>query len=86
MCTRTARRISSFPPEAEPPLPIRTVVVTMYETAAEGAGSEHYGEFRLWVERLPLPERLVFPAGLRQLRYNPEKACSALLVASVPCG
>jgi len=51
-------------------IPIKIVVVTMYE--AEPEASEHFGEFRLWVERLPLPERIAFPYGLRELRYNPE--------------
>jgi len=53
------------------PIPVKTVVVTMYETEAETG--DHFGEFRLWVERLPLPEPLAFPYGLRELRYNPEK-------------
>jgi purine nucleoside permease len=53
-------------------LPIRVVVVTMYESALET--SDHFGEFRLWVERLPLDERIPFPHGFRDLRYNPEKS------------
>lgn len=56
-------------------LPIRVVVVTMYEPEFETApetGAGHFGEFRLWVERLPLPERIAFPCGLRQLRHNPK--------------
>jgi purine nucleoside permease len=53
------------------PAPIKLVVVTMYEVEPETG--DHYGEFRLWVERLPLPERLPFVQGLRDLRYNPEK-------------
>jgi purine nucleoside permease len=43
----------------------------MYESALET--SDHFGEFRLWVERLPLSERISFPYGFRDLRYNPEK-------------
>jgi purine nucleoside permease len=54
------------------PLPIRVVVVTMYEPDFE-TGGEHFGEFRLWAERLPLPEPLAFPCGFRDLRYNAEK-------------
>src|SRR5580704_943084 len=53
------------------PIPIKIVIVTMYETEAETG--DHFGEFRLWVERLPLPERIPFPYGLRELRYNPDK-------------
>jgi purine nucleoside permease len=52
-------------------LPIRVVVATMYESALESA--DHFGEFRLWVERLPLNEQIQFPCGFRDLRYNPEK-------------
>ena len=40
------------------PIPIKIVIVTMYETEAETG--DHFGEFRLWVERLPLPERIAF--------------------------
>lgn len=52
-------------------VPVRVVVVTMYETAFDAG--DHYGEFRLWVERLPLPERVPFPYGFRELRHNAEK-------------
>jgi purine nucleoside permease len=54
-----------------PPLHIKIVIVTMYETATETG--DHFGEFRLWVERLPLPERVSFPYGFRELRCNPAK-------------
>ena len=53
-------------------LPIRVVIVTMYESALETGN--HFGEFRLWVERLPLNERIPFPYGFRDLRYNSEKS------------
>jgi purine nucleoside permease len=53
-------------------LSIRVVVVTMYESALETG--DHFGEFRLWVERLPLDERIPFPHGFRDLRYNSEKS------------
>ena len=44
----------------------------MYESALEVG--DHFGEFRLWVERLPLNERMPFPYGFRELRYNSEKS------------
>ena len=53
-------------------LPIRVVVVTMYESAL--ATGDHFGEFRLWVERLPLNERIPFHYGFRELRYIPRRA------------
>ena len=43
----------------------------MYESALETGN--HFGEFRLWAERLPLRERIPFPYGFRDLRYNCEK-------------
>jgi purine nucleoside permease len=52
-------------------LPISVVIVTMYESAQETP--DHFGEFHLWVERLPLAEHIPFPYGFRDLRYNPEK-------------
>ena len=52
-------------------LPIRVVVVTMYESGLETGN--HFGEFRLWVEGMPLNERFPFPYGFRDLRYNSEK-------------
>jgi hypothetical protein len=33
----------------------------MYESALETG--DHLGEFRLWVERMPLNERIPFPCG-----------------------
>ena len=54
------------------PLPIRVVVVTMYETAV--AGGTHFGEFRLWAEGLPLAGPVAFPCGLHDLCINQEMA------------
>jgi purine nucleoside permease len=53
------------------PIPIRVVVVTVFEPG-EDAGDEP-GEFQAWVERLPLPRKLPFPQGYRDLRLNPAK-------------
>jgi purine nucleoside permease len=53
-------------------LPIRAVIVTMYESTRETR--DHFGEFRLWVERLPLNQKIPFPYGFRDLRFNPEKS------------
>jgi purine nucleoside permease len=52
-------------------LPIRVVIVTMYESTLETG--DHFGEFRRWVEGMPLNERIPFPYGFRDLRYNSEK-------------
>jgi hypothetical protein len=44
----------------------------MYESALETG--DHFGEFRLWVARLPLNERIPFLYGFRDLRYIPRRA------------
>ena len=53
------------------PLPVRVVVVTMYETG--GTTGDQAGEMQLWVERLPADTEMPFPAGDRPLRYNADK-------------
>lgn len=60
-------------PVAEAPakIPVKVVVVAMFE-AGEDEG-DRPGEFQNWVERIPLAERIDFPQGYRDLRYNPEK-------------
>jgi purine nucleoside permease len=57
--------------QAARPIPIRVVVVTMFEIG-EDTG-DRPGEFRTWVERLPLPLKIPFPQGYRDLRLNPDK-------------
>ncbi len=54
--------------ETESPLSIKVVVVAMFE-AGDDAG-DRPGEFQHWVERFPLPEKIPFPQGYRNLRYN----------------
>ena len=50
-------------------IPVKVVVVTMF-----GADTgDRPGELRTWVEQLPLLEKLPFPQGYRDLRYNQEK-------------
>ena len=58
-------------------LPIRVVIVTMYESALETG--DHFVEFRLWAERMPLNERIPFPYGFRYLRYNSDKGVIGLV-------
>jgi purine nucleoside permease len=53
------------------PIPIKVVVVTMFEIG-EDTG-DRPGEFQTWVEQLPLPEKIPFPQGSRDLRYNPDQ-------------
>ncbi|HEY1342057.1 MAG TPA: purine nucleoside permease, partial [Bryobacteraceae bacterium] len=53
---------------ADAPIPIRVVVVTMFEAGADTG--DRPGEFQYWVEREKLDRVLPFPAGYRDLRIN----------------
>jgi purine nucleoside permease len=57
--------------EAQTPLPIKVVVVTMFEHGSDIG--DRPGEFQLWVEREKLDTVFPFPAGFRDLRLNAEK-------------
>ena len=57
-------------PKEEKKIPIKVVIVSMFEPGEDQGDSP--GEFQYWVERLPLKEKLPFPQGYRDLRYNPE--------------
>ena len=59
------------------PIPIRVVVVTMFEIGSDTGDTP--GEFQDWVERLPLDEKLDFPQGYRALRLNREKGILGLV-------
>jgi purine nucleoside permease len=53
---------------AEARIPVRVVVVTMFELGADTG--DHAGEFQYWVEREKLDRVLPFPQGHRDLRMN----------------
>lgn len=61
----------SSPQPITPAIPIKAVVVTMFELGADT--KDRPGEFQYWVERFPLNDTLPFPTGYRSLRYNAEK-------------
>jgi purine nucleoside permease len=63
--------LTENPAGGRKPIPIKAVVVTMFEIG-EDTG-DRPGEFQTWVEQLPLPEKIRFPQGYRDLRYNPDK-------------
>lgn len=52
------------------PTKIRMVIVTMFEIGEDKGDTA--GEFQTWVEKVPLPEKLNFPAGGGRLRLNRE--------------
>lgn len=55
---------------APKPITVKVVVVTMFERGADTGDDP--GEFQYWVERLPLQNTIPFPAGYRDLRFNPK--------------
>src|SRR5262245_28433914 len=64
-------------PGTSDPIPVKVVVVTMFEIG-EDTG-DRPGELQTWVERLPLPERVAFPQGHRDLRWNPDLGVLAIV-------
>lgn len=59
------------------PVAIKLVIVTMFDPPARAANWP--SELTRWVERLPLPERLAFPLGDRELRLNRERDVLAVV-------
>jgi purine nucleoside permease len=73
-----AAALAGFAPPAQAdPIPIRVVVVAMFEPGADTG--DQPGELQAWVERFPLPVVLPFPQGGHHLRYNPGKGVLAVL-------
>lgn len=58
-------------------LPVRVVVVTMFEIGADSGDKP--GEFQLWKERRNLTETLPFPQGWHDLAYDPETGVLAIV-------
>src|SRR5260370_42101507 len=54
--------------QAAQPIPVKVVVVAMFERGAD-TGDEP-GEFQYWVEREKLDRVIAFPQGYRDLRMN----------------
>jgi purine nucleoside permease len=59
---------AASPAKADPPTPIRVVVVTTFEVGKDTGDVP--GEFQHWVESYPLGDTIPFPLGNRPLRYN----------------
>jgi purine nucleoside permease len=59
------------------PVAIKLVIVTMFDPPARA--SDWPSELTRWVERVPLPERLEFPLGDRELRLNRERGVLAVV-------
>jgi purine nucleoside permease len=59
---------SLFPCFAAPPIPVKVVVVAMFERGADTGDAP--GEYQYWVEREKLDRIFPFPQGFRDLRMN----------------
>ncbi len=68
LCALALLLATSLSNAADRRIPIKVVVVTMFERGAD-TGDEP-GEFQYWVEREKLDRVLPFPAGYRGLRLN----------------
>lgn len=60
--------LSGFVFGAEKKIPVKVVVVTMFELGADTG--DRPGEFQFWVERAKLDRVIPFPMGWRDLRMN----------------
>ena len=58
-------------------IPVRVVVVSMFEVGEDSGDTP--GELQYWVEGVPLNEKISFPQGYRDLRYNAEKGILGIL-------
>jgi purine nucleoside permease len=53
---------------AKPPIPVKVVVVAMFERGEDSGDTP--GEYQYWVEREHLDEILPMPAGYHHVRMN----------------
>ena len=60
--------ICAIPAGAQPKIPVKVVVVAMFERGAD-TGDEP-GEYQYWVEREKLDRVIPFPQGYHDLRMN----------------
>ena len=60
--------VSSSAAFAQTPIPVKVVVIAMFEQGADTGDAP--GEFQYWVEREHLDKVLPFPAGFHDLRMN----------------
>jgi purine nucleoside permease len=67
----------SFPaPAAEKPIPVKVVVVAMFERGADTGDVP--GELQYWVERNHLDRIIAFPQGFHDLRMNRDGVLAVL--------
>src|ERR1700692_3677098 len=63
-----AEQVPPAPPRSAVPVPVKVVVVTMYEIGK--LTGDKPGEAQFWVERQKLDRALPFPLGEYELRMN----------------
>src|SRR5690242_1552841 len=61
---------------AAPPIPVKVVVVTMFERGADKG--DQPGELQFWVERNHLDRVIAFPQGFHDLRMNDDGVLAVL--------
>jgi len=64
----TGRPLIAQSPASLPPIPVKVVVVTMFERGEDTGDTP--GEFQLWVEREHLDQVFPLPAGYHHVRLN----------------
>src|SRR5579864_1176135 len=64
----TGTRLIAQSTSSPPPIPVKVVVVTMFERGEDTGDTP--GEFQLWVEREHLDQILPLPAGYHHVRLN----------------
>ena len=60
--------VQATSPAKEPPIPVKVVVVTMFEAGADTG--DRPGELQYWAERNHLDKILPFPQAYHDLRMN----------------
>ena len=68
--------------EEQKPIQVKVVVVTMFEIGE--ATGDRPGEFRTWVEQLPLMEKMPFPQGFATTPTKASSASSPALAQRAP--
>jgi purine nucleoside permease len=72
----SARGLPAQLPDAAHPLPIKVVVVTMFERGEDTGDAP--GEFQFWVEREHLDQVIAMPAGYHHVRVNKDGVLGVL--------
>src|ERR1700729_2945244 len=68
--------LSAISAAADPPIPIKVVVVTMFEAGADTG--DRPGELQYWVERNHLDKIFPFPQAYHDLRMNRDGVLAVL--------